>query len=378
MEGWMSSRGSGQTLNEILQHTTPTTNRSSLSLNCWMKAFLVKRKRDDNEVRLVDEDQTPQCLPTATERTSTPGTQEETVEDSRVSWHRKKKNDEEEEVREGSEKRQSKKQVSPSSVEKKSSQSKQLTKKTTRGRRTGPPSPSQLLVLFQRKKDLLEKEEKGLLIDEAQEEDEEEEEVFEMKESKNEIKEQRRCVRESLISYQEVDECDGDDMECVEKGKKVKQREQKQPQQRIGFVVGGVIYRELKDLVSSIDFKRQKISHECHEEDISADEIYEIGNTDSDEFEENKGSSSSKKKKAKNPHKFFMTKEQKAQLKAQETLQKFQEELNRSRQASVDFFSSKKVAVNPFFTNVSASIKALPPLDIQTQNDQKLNSSVEV
>lgn len=59
-------------------------------------------------------------------------------------------------------------------------------------------------------------------------------------------------------------------------------------------------------------------------------------------------------------------------VKAQETIEKFQQELNKSRKASADFFVSKKGTVNPFFTNVATSIKAIPITSenfIQTMND---------
>lgn len=59
-------------------------------------------------------------------------------------------------------------------------------------------------------------------------------------------------------------------------------------------------------------------------------------------------------------------------IKAQETIEKFQQELTKSRKASVDFFASKKIAVNPFFTNVATSIKAVSNISdniVTTNND---------
>jgi hypothetical protein len=98
-------------------------------------------------------------------------------------------------------------------------------------------------------------------------------------------------------------------------------KQQPQQRHEIGFVVGGKVYYQLDELTASPDFKKSRIihnifpsmKHDCLEVESSSEEKEEedgeedFEELDDDDFEERNNSSSSSSKEKK-PNKFFMTK----------------------------------------------------------------------
>lgn len=164
-----------------------------------------------------------------------------------------------------------------------------LTKKSQKGKKKNPQKKkniSSIPTFFQKKKENVDLESPVAI--EIENEDVESGSPQEGNES---LSRPRRACERKPISYQEIDEDElSDDFDVVDSNSR------KRSNQRVSFLVAGVVYRELSQLVKSPVFKRLKIPSE-------PEDAYELENSD-EEFEAKNTTSKNSKK----PHKFFMTK----------------------------------------------------------------------